>query len=161
LASCAVVAQASDLDPVFPWRELFLELDTDFDGRISLHELIGGLKRLLAGSSTQLPDEILTACAEALDLDQSGHIEWLEWVVLGLLGSRFGRSEAAEPVATAFRLLSNPAHDICLANGQENEQSLSQVIHTWVKHVDIEVGGMLTLADLRFVVATTEMHNML
>lgn len=162
LASCAIAAQDSDLEAAFPWRELFFELDTDCDGRISCHELICGLQRLLAGSSTQLPDEQLKACAEALDLDQSGHIEWLEWVVLGLLGSRLGTSKAAEPVATAFRLLSNPAPaDVCLGKGQEQAQSLSQLIHEWVKEADIEVGGTLTLADLRFVVATTEIRNLL
>merc|ERR1712129_281959 len=156
LAACAAAARESDLTPAIPWRELFLDLDRDHDGRLSVNEMVHGLRRCLAGSATQLPDKQLQACAEALDLDQSGHIEWLEWVAIGLLGSRLGTSEAAEPVATAFRLLSNPVHSTCLEKDLETERTMVQVIHDWVKQVYDDPGEMFTLSDLRFVISTTE-----
>merc|ERR1712232_412672 len=83
LIACAVAAQETDLETLVPWRELFLELDADQDGRLSVAELSQGLRRIHGGAATRLPEEHMESVAAALDLDQSGYIDWIEWLAVG------------------------------------------------------------------------------
>merc|ERR1712113_654689 len=138
------------------------DLDANQDGRVSLTELVQGLKRLLGAAATRLPTDHLEACASALDLDLSGHIEWVEWLAVGLLGTK-GISENAEPLSTAFRLLDRPvSFDVDASTPPE--QSMAQLIRDWLPKSDnANVGndGVLTLSDLRHVISTMEVYEML
>lgn len=109
LSACALAASEADLGPVVPWRELFLILDADQDGRLSFNELACGLRRLSQPQKIDVPDGKLEASIQAFDLDQNGFIEWTEWLAVALLGSpeAFRRPE---PAGTAFRLLDRPLH---------------------------------------------------
>lgn len=57
----------------------------DHDGRLGIEECAGGLRRLAGVSRTELCDEALRAAVRASDLDHSGHLDWAEWLAIGLL----------------------------------------------------------------------------
>jgi len=183
LAACAMAASEADISMLaLPWRELFLALDEDQDGRLSFIELAAGLKRLLGPAAKELPDEQLEECVLALDLDHSGAIEWVEFIAIALLGSK-AISEAEEPLSTAFRLLDRPWN----GNVASLQDDASQIIGRWVSEEYQEVGDSenptvafelgegnakpnegigsasprLTLSDLRFAVGSTEVYEML
>jgi serine/threonine protein kinase len=116
LTACALAASEADLGPAGDlWRELFLTLDADQDGRLSFEDVANGLRRLArakakpGGGASQVPDDRLEACIRALDLDQNGSIEWTEWFAVALLGSP-GAFRRPEPAGTAFRLLDRPLY---------------------------------------------------
>lgn len=174
LAVCALAATEGDTEnPPVPWRELFLALDEDQDGRLSYAELASGLKRLTTKSALQ--EERIEEAAMALDLDQSGFIEWTEFLVPALLGSA-AISESPEPLATAFRLLDRDTHpteipDFDIAAG--DPKSVAQIILGFVPEncregsatgettADTSVRSKLAMADLRFVLHTTDPFEML
>mmetsp|Transcript_54566 Transcript_54566/g.130179 ORF Transcript_54566/g.130179 Transcript_54566/m.130179 type:complete len:594 (+) Transcript_54566:74-1855(+) len=90
-----------------PWYSLFVALDADRDGRISIDEFMVGTKRTNWG-----PARILQV--KALDVDDSGYIEWCEWASLAVLAA--ARTDAAlfqeiEPLHSILRLLDTPTGD--------------------------------------------------
>jgi len=178
LAACAMAATEADISaPAVPWRDLFLTLDKDQDGRLSFMELAAGLKRMLGAAAQDLSDEQLEECVLALDLDRSGAIEWVEFVALAVLGSK-AVSEADEPLSTAFRLLDRP-HRLRVASQEDPKEEASHIIGSWVSEdyreeaSQREEGGArldegascdlpkLTLPDLRLVLGSTEVYEML
>jgi len=105
LECCAVTASEADLQASIPWRELFLALDTNEDGRLSFQELANGLAVMLGSHQVSIPK--LEESIRALDFDSSGAIEWVEWLAVGLMAFK-GLGEASEPLITAFRLFDRP-----------------------------------------------------
>eukprot|EP00747_Dinoflagellata_sp_TGD_P182260 gnl/TRDRNA2_/TRDRNA2_36444_c0_seq1.p1 gnl/TRDRNA2_/TRDRNA2_36444_c0~~gnl/TRDRNA2_/TRDRNA2_36444_c0_seq1.p1 ORF type:complete len:702 (+),score=111.45 gnl/TRDRNA2_/TRDRNA2_36444_c0_seq1:152-2107(+) len=112
LVVCAQVTSEVDVlreaSPV-PWYEAFWALDTNEDGCLDFAELTQGLK-LLLGAENYLTDGQMESLVRTLDLDDSGSIEWVEWVAVALLALG-GLTEDLEPLSTAFRLLDRPSCD--------------------------------------------------
>mmetsp|Transcript_74625 Transcript_74625/g.218762 ORF Transcript_74625/g.218762 Transcript_74625/m.218762 type:complete len:604 (-) Transcript_74625:295-2106(-) len=107
LTACAMALSDAELSSIGVWRSLFLVLDTDDDGRLGFAELLQGLKFFGGEALSELVCVQLEVAIHALDFDQSGSIEWVEWLSLALLGER-GLLRADEPARTAFRLLDQP-----------------------------------------------------
>lgn len=99
-------------DPL-PWYHLFFALDSDEDGKLSLNELVDGL-RLMLGPKAGLTVEQLTVLARSLDLGAVGAVHWAEWAGMAAL-SLEGWASEPEPVMTAFRLLDRPSGDGALS----------------------------------------------
>lgn len=161
---CALAATEADLPSRGPWRELFVALDADQDGQLSFSELAEGLIRLVGNSASR---EQVEECARALDLDSSGAIEWVEWLVIALLSSK-GISEECEPLSTAFRLIDRPA-ELALEPSPEDDlhvpEPIGQTIVRWVPRTQGSAAaasdGACTLQDLRFVLSSLEVYEML
>jgi len=90
-----------------PWYQLFVMLDKDRDGRISLQEFQENTTASLWGPSRG-------SLIRALDIDDSGYIEWCEWAALAVFAAA-RHSEmmtlSAEPVASLLRVLDAPSGD--------------------------------------------------
>lgn len=160
LTACAIAATELDLEALVPWRDLFLDLDRDRDGRLSIAEMVQGLKRLLGdATSWRMTDERLESCSRALDLDQSGAIEWVEWVAMALLGTR-GISDAVEPLSTAFRLIDRPV--VASGSGVSAHQ-VTKIIADWAPKSSLADAEQdtFTLAHLRLVFSSLEVYEML
>lgn len=160
----AMASIESDLNPQVPWREMFLVLDADQDGRLSFGEFALGLRTLAGGASVtrhQL-DEHLETCAQLVDLDNSGSIEWVEWLVIALLSTKCA-VQATQPIGSAFRLLDGPAGESS-ADGTAQE-TVSHVISRW-NHRQSDIVSpsekrSCTLSDLRGVLSSLEVYDML
>lgn len=98
-----------------PWYELFCVLDKNEDGRLDFSEFVGGMRSMLVGPGAYTDDQLLSL-ARSLDMDRSGAIEWVEWMVLALL-SVDALGASPEPLATAFRALDRPSSDGSLGVG--------------------------------------------
>ncbi|CAJ1378030.1 unnamed protein product [Effrenium voratum] len=85
LLMCALSATEADLPQPAAWRTLFLMLDEDNDGLLSIEECAAGLRRLSNISRSEVPDEDLTEAVKAADIDQSGFVDWAEWLSVALL----------------------------------------------------------------------------
>mmetsp|Transcript_25842 Transcript_25842/g.74449 ORF Transcript_25842/g.74449 Transcript_25842/m.74449 type:complete len:761 (+) Transcript_25842:53-2335(+) len=92
-----------------PWYDLFCALDRNEDGRLDFAEFIGGMQTMLVNSGG-CSDRYLLALAKALDVDCSGAIDWVEWMMLALLSVE-SVSASIEPLQTAFRVLDRPSSD--------------------------------------------------
>jgi len=163
----AMASIESDLTPQVPWREMFLVLDADQDGRLSFAELAVGLRTLAGGASVarhQL-DEHLESSAQLVDLDNSGSIEWVEWLVIALLSTKCV-AQAVQPISAAFRLLDAPA-------GEKPKNPLDTAVQDTISHVisrwnpkqsDVispSERRNCTLSDLRGVLSSLEVYEML
>jgi Ca2+-binding EF-hand superfamily protein len=157
---CALAATEADLNSTVPWRDLFIALDHDQDGRLSLGEFAVGLQTL-AGSAAprnvQLEDSI-----QALDFDGSGYVEWVEWLVIALLSSK-GIAEACEPLSTAFRLIDRTAETSDPAAEEGTQESISELIARSAPRMSgvISNDAVCTLQDLRFVLASLEVYEIM
>lgn len=163
---CAVAASEADLQTNVPWRDIFIALDQDQDGCLSFKELSQGLVRMV-GSAAQVQPQQLEECAQALDLDNSGKIEWIEWLVVALLSSK-GISEVSEPLNTAFRLVDRtlePAGDFSDVDQREEvgEAEPEYMPPSLGRAGDDGLADQspFLLEDLRFVVASLEVHEIL
>jgi len=161
---CALAATEADLNSTIPWRDLFIALDSDQDGRLSLTEFAVGLQTL-AGSAapTSLKDGQLEDSIQALDFDGSGYVEWVEWLVIALMGSK-GIAEACEPLSTAFRLIDRTAETSDPASEEAAQESISELIARSAPKMTggaavMSKDGACTLQDLRFVLASLEVHE--
>mmetsp|Transcript_19810 Transcript_19810/g.46247 ORF Transcript_19810/g.46247 Transcript_19810/m.46247 type:complete len:599 (+) Transcript_19810:88-1884(+) len=103
LMACSLGATEADLPQPTAWRLLFLTLDEDNDGQLSIGELTFGLRKL-GISRLEVAEEELTAAAEGADVDGSGAVDWAEWLALGLLSANLPQADLL--VYNAQRLLS-------------------------------------------------------
>mmetsp|Transcript_49142 Transcript_49142/g.97657 ORF Transcript_49142/g.97657 Transcript_49142/m.97657 type:complete len:630 (-) Transcript_49142:243-2132(-) len=162
---CALAATEADLNSSIPWRELFIVLDSDQDGRLSFTELAVGLQTL-AGSAAppSLKDGQLEDSIQALDFDGSGYVEWVEWLVIALLSSK-GIAEACEPLSTAFRLIDRTAETSDPTTEDATQESISELIASSAPKLTgstmISGEGACTLQDLRFVLASLEVYEIM
>lgn len=155
LECCAMATVEADLHSRLPWRELFLHLDADQDGRLSFGELASGLRSLAGGGGPT--EEQLEDAVRSLDFDGSGAIEWVEWLVVALLCSK-GIAESCEPVSTAFRLLNRP---LLHAVDEPSEETLGHIVAQWVpRHSGWDTTSAddrdCTLRDMRLTLASLE-----
>jgi len=106
----------SDSCPVacsIPWYDLFVYLDVDCDGRIGLEELVTGFERLLGVAVSQPVSNTfsdrrrLRELGCALDVDDSGAIEWAEWIALAQMHQLELIDPWQQPVQ---QLVEQPAH---------------------------------------------------
>lgn len=102
LFACAMGATEANLPQPSAWRSLFLLLDADNDGRLSIEECTVGLRRLAGAEVTY---EHLRMAVKACDLDGNGVLDWAEWLCIGLL-TVTKLAEAGLVVELAQRLLS-------------------------------------------------------
>jgi serine/threonine protein kinase len=185
LAGCAIAASEGDLDQSVPWRALFLALDADQDGRLGYDEMVEGLQRMLSvarsgGQSVMdvmadLPRERLAQSVEALDLDQSGAVDWVEWIALALFGSA-DAEQAVEPMSIAFRLLDRPvpAREVvdCAPDAPETVRDMLREWRPPARPVEQLPGERMPaeeqqdnsefgLSHLRLVLASLEVYKML
>lgn len=94
-----------------PWYDVFVALDCDHDGRLSHEELAVGLGAGLlreADGVRATPHDKLAMLARALDVDQSGAVEWTEWSALSMLENS---SVDDESLVAAFQALDAPTGD--------------------------------------------------
>jgi len=162
---CALAATEADLNSTIPWRELFIALDSDQDGRLSLTEFAVGLQTLAGPAApASLKDGLLEDSIQALDFDGSGYVEWVEWLVIALLSSK-GIAEACEPLSTAFRLIDRTAETSDPAAEEGTQESISELIARSAPRMTgsavIFNDGVCTLQDLRFVLASLEVYEIL
>jgi len=160
----AMASIESDLNPQVPWREMFLVLDADQDGRLSFGEFALGLRNLAGGANVAHHelDEHLESCAQLVDLDNSGAIDWIEWLAIALLSTKCV-AQAMQPISSAFRLLDGPAGDLPIDGvGQD---TVSHIISRWnPKQSDVGSPSErrnCTLSDLRVVLSSLEVYEML
>mmetsp|Transcript_15941 Transcript_15941/g.37724 ORF Transcript_15941/g.37724 Transcript_15941/m.37724 type:complete len:655 (-) Transcript_15941:72-2036(-) len=94
-----------------PWYDLFFVLDVDCDGRLGLEELADGLHKLmdLSGRASSF-DVDFSEIASAVDMDENGFVDWVEWAALALVASPTLASES-EPLRSVFRMLDRPSGD--------------------------------------------------
>jgi len=160
---CALATAEADLNSNIAWRDLFIALDSDRDGRLSLTELAAGLQTL-AGSAApaSLKDGKLEDSIQALDFDGSGYVEWVEWLVMALLSSQ-GIAEACEPLSTAFRLIDRTAETSAPAAEEATQESISKLIARSAPKMTgsavISNDEVCTLQDLRLVLASLEVYE--
>jgi len=185
IAGCAIASSEGDLDQSVPWRELFLALDADQDGRLGYDEMVEGLQRLMsvaraAGQNVMdvmadLPRERLVQSVQALDLDKSGAVDWVEWIALALFGSAEAE-QAAEPMSIAFRLLDRPvpAREV-VDCGPDAPETVRDMLREWrppARPPPEQHGGdalaekqqdnsEFGLSHLRHVLASLEAYKML
>jgi len=144
LLACAVGATEADLPQPSAWRALFLALDQDTDGLLSMEEVTSGLRRLAGVPRAEVSDDVLSAAAKAADMDGSGAV--------GLLSAK--PSEADLLVEVAHRLLSRLWSD-----GSQNEVVLAiwKFSRELGPHTDKEAGKVpLSVDDLRRVLASCQ-----
>jgi len=115
LTLCARLLPDTELfhQSTLPWYNLFMLLDSDGDGRLSLSEFAAGLWELLASNANgDAANEKLwiDGLVLALDVDNSGAIEWVEWAALALFSSP-NLLNGQEPLQTLFRQLDSPTCD--------------------------------------------------
>jgi len=152
LLACAVGATEADLPQPSAWRALFLALDQDADGLLSMEEVTSGLRKLAGVPRAEVSDEVLSAAAKAADMDGSGAIDWAEWLAVGLLSAK--PSEADLLVEVAHRLLSRLWSD-----GSQNEVVLAiwKFARELGPRTDKEAGKVpLSVDDLRLVLASCQ-----
>jgi len=182
LVVCALMVSESELlalkEPI-PWYDLFFALDANEDGKLSLDELAHGLSIMLGERSTLSPEQ-LRHLLEALDLNCSGAIEWVEWVAVALVGLDAGAFEDAEPLSTAFRLLDRFSADGSISvtdllpfigelGSRENSQSAENVVNPdrviemlnrWsVMPLHNSASTSLSLADMRRIICSVNNSN--
>jgi len=161
LECCALATTEADLNSQIPWRGLFIALDSDQDGRLSLTEFALGLP-ILAGSAAlaSLKDGQLEDSIQALDFDGSGYVEWVEWLVIALLSSK-GIAEACEPLSTAFRLIERTADIDRTVETSDPATKEARSAPKITASAVISNDGVCTLQDMRFAVASLEVYKML
>jgi len=186
LVVCALMVSESELlalkEPI-PWYELFFALDTSEDGQLSFDELAHGMSVML-GESSALCIEELSRLFQALDLNGSGAVEWVEWVAVALTGLEGGSFEDSEPLSTVFRLLDRFSADgsISVADllpfieelaSQDKSQSpeivvdpdrVSQMLSRWSvmpsqTSESTSLSPSLNLADVRRIVCSVNDSN--
>lgn len=161
LAVCALASLECDIKGLDLWRELFLVLDKDQDGRLGFQELVEGLRELVGQEFERVTDEHILACAWALDFDQSGTIEWVEWLAVVLMDSA-GMSQTSEPIGTAFRLiqLSYSGSDGMVAMVPTTD-AFSQMMAQWSDPGNGMQAGSFGPAELRSVMRSIEAYAQL
>jgi len=161
LAVCALASLECDIKGLDLWRELFLVLDKDQDGRLGFQELVEGLRELVGQEFERVTDEHILACAWALDFDQSGTIEWVEWLAVVLMDSA-GMSQTSEPIGTAFRLiqLSYSGSDGMVAMVPATD-AFSQMMAQWSDPGNGMQAGSFGPAELRSVMRSIEAYAQL
>jgi len=86
------------------WREAFLWLDVDLDGRLSFSELRDGLAEIchvVAEPESGLDIHDLCSC---LDTDGSNSVEWTEWLALAYL-AKIDRASATQSAGDSGQTL--------------------------------------------------------
>eukprot|EP00434_Breviolum_minutum_P014305 symbB.v1.2.012613.t1/scaffold874.1/size155782/7 len=168
LFACAMGATEADLPHPAAWRSLFLLLDTDHDGRLSIEECAAGLQRLTG--RTEVADEDLRTAIkvgtlsgvkcnnmnnillEASDLDSNGVLDWAEWLCIGLL-TVTKLAEAGLVVEFAQRLLSR----MCTAGQSDVVLGIWKTAQQLKSEADKAVrGAPLSLHDLRLVLSSCQ-----
>lgn len=115
IITCAQLVCEEDLihgsnQPV-PWYDLFVALDADRDGRLRHVEFVRGMQCFLE-TSHPVSDEKLEWLADAIDVDHSGYIDWVEWLVVVLMAEKSVTARLApEPLNTVFRLIDKSSAD--------------------------------------------------
>ena len=150
LFACAMGATEADLPHPAAWRSLFLLLDTDHDGRLSIEECAAGLQRLTG--RTEVADEDLRTAIKASDLDSNGVLDWAEWLCIGLL-TVTKLAEAGLVVEFAQRLLSR----MCTAGQSDVVLGIWKTAQQLKSEADKAVrGAPLSLHDLRLVLSSCQ-----
>jgi serine/threonine protein kinase len=125
LALCAQMMPESRIIKMStPWYDMFLALDTDYDGILKYEELTKGLGELFGSKAPSQKD--LDVLVRGLDLNKSGAVTWDEWTALSVLSMK-EVAKAEEPLRTVFRLLDRPSGDnsidvgdiLALLNGKQ------------------------------------------
>lgn len=183
LMTCAKVASEAELvhmPPALPWCRLFIALDSDLDGRLSCGEFVRGMQSLVGEGTSE---EQLRGLALSLDADESGWIEWVEWLALAVLDAH-SCSEAPDCLGNAFRLLDRPSGDgnigvgdvLAVAQAQggfgeepfNNERDcVAKALTAWFRHRTNGKNSMqlrepvLSFGDVRFIVQSAHAHALL
>jgi len=161
LAVCALASLECDIKGLDIWRGLFLALDKDQDGRLSFQELVEGMRGLVGTEFERVTDEHILACAWALDFDQSGAIEWLEWLAVALMDSP-GVSQTPEPLGTAFRLVKNAHSGLNgLVAMVPATDAFSQMIAQWSDPNEGSQAAAFGPGELRSVMRSIEAYAQL
>jgi len=147
LATCAMACTEADLASGPAWRGLFMLLDEDNDGCLSIAELCTGLRKVGGVLPEEASLEELTEAANVLDIDGSGAVDWAEWIALALLQMDFSQAEAI--VQTAFRLLDRPPGRV--------QSKVSSSINAYVCELKgKENQDVCSLEDFRMVLASCQ-----
>ncbi|CAE7479621.1 CPK3 [Symbiodinium natans] len=152
LLTCALGATEADLPQPSAWRLLFLGLDQDSDGVLSMEELTSGLRKLAGVPRAEVSDDELNTAAKAADVDGSGNIDWAEWLAVGLLSAELSQADVL--LETAHRLLcrlwsENSTNDVVLAIWKFAQELRPQQ--------QKEAGKVpLSIADLRLVLTSCQ-----
>jgi len=144
-----------------PWYDLFLQWDSDNDGRLSSADIVSALSILPGAKNETDPDfdSKVAAAIARLDVDQSGYIDWCEWCALPLLQIALSDDIFAskEPVASLFRLFDAPTGDgvLCVTDLSRiiapGSDSMG-LVQKWGEWSDITGEYKLDMADLCNVV---------
>lgn len=150
--ACAMGATEADLPQPAAWRALFLLLDADNDGRLSIDECAAGLRRLTGISRSEVTEEDLRTAVQAADLDGNSFLDWAEWLFVGLL-TVAKLPEAGLVVEFAQRLLSR----MCTSGQSEVVLGIWKAAQQLKTETDKEARKMpLSMDDLRLVLSSCE-----
>eukprot|EP00930_Biecheleria_cincta_P000253 TRINITY_DN10052_c0_g1_i1.p1 TRINITY_DN10052_c0_g1~~TRINITY_DN10052_c0_g1_i1.p1 ORF type:complete len:597 (-),score=102.16 TRINITY_DN10052_c0_g1_i1:156-1946(-) len=152
LVACAMAATEADLGRPSAWRRLFVALDKDMDGRLSVEEFCSGIRNMSGIPVSQVSEANLKAAALAADIDGNGSIDWAEWLVLGLLGLE-DLSEQDAIITTAHRLVDRSLGNI--AGPKQMAHQIHEFASTLREQTDI---AFLSLSDFRLVLASCQSH---
>jgi len=153
LAACAMATTEAELGQSSVWRSLFTTLDQDIDGRLSLDEFCGGLRKLAGIPLSEVSETDLMAAALVADTDDSGAIEWAEWLALALLGQK-QLSKEEVLMSNAHRLVDRPLGD------QADQKQVAHRIQEYARSLrpvaDEEDGNydFVSKSDFRLVIAS-------
>lgn len=158
LVACAMVATEADLRRPSLWRNLFVALDQDMDGCLTIEEFCSGLRTMSGVPVSEVSEENLRAAALIVDIDGSGTIDWAEWLSLGLLGlEELSKQDAI--ITTAHRLLDRP---MSLGNIAAGPEQMAYRIHEFAMNLrsstedQVADVGLLSITDFRLVLASCQ-----
>lgn len=143
LTAIAVQASADDIDDL---RQVFISLDLAGEGYISFDQLKKGLGTLESNSET------LLSIFKAVDTDQSGFIDYTEFLAASLPRSLYLREDYLKSAFNMFDRDGSGKIDMVelaqILEGEEKRSSMEE-IKMYIKKIDVNGDGLIDYDEFK------------